>query len=99
MTSRRKFLRSAAAIGVGGLGAWSHLTRILAASSLERPKADEDYRALVCLFLFGGNDANNTVVPTSGTEYAQYASGRGNVLALPQASLLPITVSNTPGRT
>ena len=71
--NRRKFLKASGGIGIAGLGAWSDLTRTLAAASLERPKAaGEDYRALVCLFLFGGNDANNMVVPTSATEYSQY---------------------------
>ena len=100
MNARRRFLRASGAIGIAGLGAWSDLNRILAAASLERAKAaGEDYRALVCLFLFGGNDANNMVVPTAAGEYAQYASGRTPALALAQASLLPITSTNTPGRT
>lgn len=101
--NRRAFLKqlAAAGIGVGGLGAWSDLQRIAAAASLSSvPKAPgEDYRALVCLFMFGGNDGNNTVVPTTATEYQQYATGRTPTLALAQGSLLPINVANTPGRT
>ena len=46
-------------------------------------------RALVCLYLNGGNDSNNMVVPLSSTEYAAYASIRGP-LALPAQRLLPI---------
>jgi len=34
-----------------------------------------DYKALVCVFLYGGNDTNNTVVPLD--DYAQYAAVRG----------------------
>ncbi len=102
MTHRREFLRrlAAACITTAGAGAWSDLQRIAAAASLSpAPKAaGEDYRALVCIFLFGGNDSNNMVIPTSATEYQQYASGRTPALALPQASLLPISVQNTPGR-
>ena len=45
-----------------------------------------DYKALVCLFLYGGNDGNNMIVPR-GADYAAYAAARG-ALALPQASLL-----------
>jgi uncharacterized protein (DUF1501 family) len=48
-----------------------------------------DYKALVCIFLFGGNDSNNMVIPYSTSGYALYKQGR-SVLALPQASLLPI---------
>jgi len=44
-----------------------------------------DYRALVCVFLFGGNDAHNMIVPLD-SRYATYAANRGP-LALPQASL------------
>jgi uncharacterized protein (DUF1501 family) len=56
-----------------------------------------DYRALVCIFLNGGNDSNNMVVPNhnDGTisNYAAYAAARATQgLALTQASLLPITV-------
>ncbi|QJR15188.1 DUF1501 domain-containing protein [Usitatibacter palustris] len=104
MTTRRHFLKqlSAAGLGVGALGAYTDLQRIAAAASLSGPvlKAPgEDYRALICLFMFGGNDGNNTVIPTSATEYPQYASGRTPALALAQGSLLPLTTSNTPGRT
>jgi uncharacterized protein (DUF1501 family) len=48
-----------------------------------------DYKALVCIFLFGGNDANNMIVPYDTTGYANYAQMR-SVLALPQSTLLPI---------
>jgi uncharacterized protein (DUF1501 family) len=47
-----------------------------------------DYKALVCIFMFGGNDSNNTIVPID-SRYAGYQSIRAN-LALPQASLLPL---------
>jgi uncharacterized protein (DUF1501 family) len=96
---RRKFLKSVG-VGAAGLGAWSDLARIAAAASLAAPSAaGEDYRALVCVFMFGGNDANNMVIPTTGPEYLQYASGRTSTLALAQGTLLPLTVRNTPGRT
>lgn len=53
-----------------------------------------DYKALVCLFLAGGNDANNWIVPgadsSTSSDYVNYSTIRGN-LALPQSSLLPIT--------
>lgn len=49
-----------------------------------------DYRALVCVFLFGGNDSFNMLVPQSSAEYGVYADARQN-LAVAQADLLPIT--------
>jgi uncharacterized protein (DUF1501 family) len=49
------------------------------------------YQALVCVFLLGGNDGHNTVIPiaTAQQNYNQYLQNRGG-LALPQASLLQI---------
>jgi uncharacterized protein (DUF1501 family) len=48
------------------------------------------YKALVCVFLFGGNDSNNTLIPFDTTGYANYAALRGD-LALAQNTLLPLT--------
>src|SRR5215467_3768719 len=54
----------------------------------------DDYRALVCVFLFGGNDGNNLIVPVDG-RYADYAAARRQPtdggLALPLEQLLPLT--------
>ena len=49
-------------------------------------QSSSDYRALVCVFLFGGNDSNNMVVPMDDASYRAYLSLRGN-LALTGASL------------
>jgi uncharacterized protein (DUF1501 family) len=56
-----------------------------------------DYRALVCVFLSGGNDGNNTVIPNHNdatiSNYTAYFNARNTQgLAIAQASLLPITV-------
>ncbi|MEO8672915.1 MAG: DUF1501 domain-containing protein [Tahibacter sp.] len=66
-----------------------------AAATAEPRLLGEDYRALVCVYLYGGNDAFNMIVPTSTTEYAQYQAARG-ALALPSAELLPLTPSVAP---
>ncbi len=57
----------------------------------------DDYRALVCIFLSGGNDGNNTVIPihndASVSNYAAYSAARSpQGLALAQNTLLPISV-------
>lgn len=50
-----------------------------------------DYKALVCIFLFGGNDAGNMIIPYD--DYEAYHSVRQNTgLEIPQSSLLPINV-------
>lgn len=54
------------------------------------------YRALVCVFLFGGNDSFNMVVPRSQAEYDVYAQSRQN-LAIAQSDLLPITALTPDG--
>ena len=51
-----------------------------------------DYKALVCVFLFGGNDANNMLVQFDTSGYANYASLRGP-LAIAQSDLLPLSVA------
>jgi uncharacterized protein (DUF1501 family) len=56
-----------------------------------------DYRALVCIFLAGGNDGNNTVIPNHNdaniSNYTAYFNARNSQgLALAQSSLLPISV-------
>jgi uncharacterized protein (DUF1501 family) len=54
-----------------------------------------DYRALVCLFMFGGNDGNNLLVPTDA-RYTAYQRARPN-LALDRNALLPLTLKNASG--
>ena len=49
-----------------------------------------DYKALVCVFLDGGNDGNNLIVPLDATGYANYQTARQG-LALDRASLLPVS--------
>src|SRR5476649_1369997 len=108
--SRRKFLGACcASVGATGmLSALAQLRMIGAVASPDNgplalpPSAaaapQSDFKALVCLFLAGGNDSNNLVVPSDAATYAAYALGRG-VLALPQNSLLPITPRTSDGRT
>jgi len=55
-----------------------------------------DYRALVCVFLYGGNDSFNMLVPRSSAEYDVYAGSRQN-LAIPREDLLPITAATPDG--
>ena len=106
--SRRKFLGACcASVGATGLlSTLAHLRLMGAVASPDNgpvspPRAgapQPDYKALVCLFLAGGNDANNLVIPTDTANYAAYAAGRG-ALALPQNAVLPITPRTDDGRT
>ena len=51
---------------------------------------------MVCLFLYGGNDANNVLIPSDRTNYNVYAAARGN-LAIPRANLRPLTITTGDG--
>jgi uncharacterized protein (DUF1501 family) len=79
---RRNFLRHAGALaGTAALGQMGVFA--------SRAQTADNYKALVCVFLAGGNDTNNMVVPIDTAGYANYAQLR-NYLALPQAQLLPL---------
>ena len=54
-----------------------------------------DYKALVCIFLFGGNDSHNMLIPQSQAAFNAYKAMRGS-LALPDsnAKLLPISAAD-----
>jgi uncharacterized protein (DUF1501 family) len=104
--SRRKFVGACCA-AVGSTGMLSALAQLrligaVAGEGTATPPVgaapQADYKALVCLFLAGGNDANNLVVPTDASTYSAYATGRG-ALALPQSSLLSIQPKTSDGRT
>ena len=86
--TRRDFLRSCAALGITGATA-STLERFGAITA--HAQAASDYKALVCIFLFGGNDSNNMIVPVD-SRYASYAAMRGP-LALAGGTLLPAGAS------
>ncbi len=85
---RRRALGALTALGFSCLVPRLSMTSAVAATTTG------DYRALVCVFLFGGNDSNNMIVPFTTAGYAGYASARGaqsaGGLALPQSTLLPI---------
>ena len=66
-----------------------------AAATSGRQLLGGDYRALVCVYLYGGNDGFNMLVPRSTAEYNQYATSRG-ALALPSSSLLSLNPSVAP---
>ena len=91
--TRRRFMK---ALGAGGLAyavgrspgtVWAQAAGVGGFS---------DYKALVCVFLFGGNDSWSMVVPRSDAEYAAYAQSRQN-LAIAKDQLLPVNALNGSG--
>jgi len=85
--SRRGFLRTTCCTAAAGVAAAS-FSRLGLVNALAQ--TTQDYKALVCIFLFGGNDANNLIVPLGSSDYANYASIRAG-LAVPQGQLLPVS--------
>lgn len=101
--TRRNFLgrigMGCASVGVTSL--YSGITNMgllnaAAAANRSTVRPPNDYKALVCIMLQGGNDSFNMLVPRGQSEYDEYASVRGG-LALDQNDLLPINPTNTPG--
>jgi uncharacterized protein (DUF1501 family) len=90
--SRRAFLKDSlkSVTALGAMSAMAKFGEINAFAS-----TGSGYQALVCVFLAGGNDGHNTVIPLSTAQqnYALYQQGRGG-LALAQGSLLPIANGN-----
>ena len=95
VTTRRSFIRQAACAALGTTGLLNTVFDLRKLSAATVPGGD--YKALVCLFLYGGNDANNMIVPRDATGYAAYAAARGT-LAIAQEALLPLALQNGDGR-
>jgi len=86
--TRRDLLRLACC-SAAGASLVSGLSKLGLVSALAQ--GTTDYKALVCIFMFGGNDSNNMLVPTD-SRYTQYLQAR-SVLALPQSQLLPLQMN------
>ncbi len=95
--TRREFIRrtACAALGTAAMTSAIRDLRFMNAAVAQSNIGPNDYKALVCIFLQGGNDANNLVIPTIASEYNNYAAIRTPVLALPQGSLLNLVPPGT----
>jgi uncharacterized protein (DUF1501 family) len=87
--NRRDFLRTSGAAALFAATPGLAYSQVVGSTA-----AFTDYRALVCVFLFGGNDSYNMLVPNTSAEYQAYATSRQN-LALLQSDLLPITPASS----
>jgi uncharacterized protein (DUF1501 family) len=101
--TRRNFIRQAACatLGMGALSAFVKDLRFINAAVAQSNISD--YKALVCIFLAGGNDSNNLIIPRIQSEYNDYASIRTDVLALPLSGgpanqmAIPLSPDNNDG--
>jgi uncharacterized protein (DUF1501 family) len=98
--SRRDFLRNVACSSVACatssalFGQLSLMNSALAAAACPAYPPVDDYKALVCLFLLGGNDSFNLVIPSDTARYATYSASRSgpapNGMAIAKSTLIPI---------
>jgi len=100
--SRRQFLRTASMAGMAGISASPFIIGLNSMAAMAQNSGASDYKALVCVFLQGGNDGHGTVIATDSDSFAQFTQARSGApgLAYPLNALLPITLK-TPqsGRT
>ena len=94
--SRRAFLQRASALLAAGVT--SPLALNLAAISEASAATANDYKALVCIFLYGGNDHSNTLVPYDNTSYNEYQRLRPK-LAFSQGELSATLLTSKAGTT
>jgi uncharacterized protein (DUF1501 family) len=87
--TRRQFLVHTGCGALSASALLSGLGRFALIDALAQSDPAQGYKALVCVFLFGGNDANNVVIPY--TNYSDYSGVRGSAnFAIPQSDLLQI---------
>jgi uncharacterized protein (DUF1501 family) len=100
--SRRQFLRTASMASMAGISASPFILGLNSMAAMAQSSASSGYRALVCIFLQGGNDGHGTVIATDPGSYSAFTTARSGApgLAYPMNELLPITLK-TPqsGRT
>lgn len=99
--SRRKFFGQASCAAIGVSTLYSSLVNLKAFSAAALANSatayDPEYKALVCVFLSGGNDSFNMLMPRTPSEYNEYAATRSN-LAIPLGNMLPIFPDAAGGR-
>ncbi len=66
-------------------------------AAVDLASGEDDFKALVCVFMYGGNDASNMLVPRDSSQYDLYQQWR-SVLSIPSASLLDLNATNDDGR-
>ena len=101
---RRDFLKNFCATLAGGSALSLFPQLQLMSSALAATQGDPGYKALVCVFLSGGSDSYNWLVPSDASRYGIYQTARGGVytgtngpLGLAQASLLPVNLAGQGG--
>jgi len=95
--TRRDFIRRAACAAVGTAAMTASIRDLRLMNAAVAQSNITDYKALVCVFLQGGNDSNNLIIPTIQSEYNNYAAIRTPVLAIPQGAILATGYTDVAG--
>ena len=90
--SRRAFLKRSAALSLAGTA--TPFVMNLATIGEAAAAVATDYKAIVCVFLYGGNDFANTLVPYDGTNYSLYQALRPSI-AIARDALTPTLLNPT----
>lgn len=98
LLTRRNFLGSTACSTMSTVGLLNTLLtlRTINAVAADTVPANEPYKALVCVFLYGGNDSNNLLMPRESSAHAKYVASR-TVLGIPTSGILPLNALNDNG--
>ncbi len=93
---RRDFLHRAAALTAGGFASRLAPLSLLGLAARANAQASTDYKALVCVFLYGGVDGNNLLLPLDTPGYASYTAVRpaASGVGLASSDILPIQPAN-----
>ena len=95
--TRRDFIRRAACAAVGTAAMATSIRDLRLMNAAVAQSNISDYKALVCIFLQGGNDSNNLIIPTVQSEYDNSAAIRTPVLAIPQSEILSTGYTDAAG--
>lgn len=96
-TTRRQFMGQASCAAISGVSALNALLNLKMAGSAAASGGPTDRRTLVCVFLNGGCDSFNWLVPRDATRHGVYSTSRGN-LALGSGDLLPLNQDGGDGQ-
>lgn len=99
LLTRREFIRRAACAAVGTAAMTNTIRDLRFMNAAVAQSNVAGYKALVCIFLQGGNDSNNMIIPTGTTDYNSYLTIRTPVLAIPSSAILGVTSQNYDGHT
>jgi uncharacterized protein (DUF1501 family) len=96
LLTRRNFLGASACSAMSTAGMLNTLLTLRTINAYAQDVPGDEYRAIVCLFLYGGNDSNNLALPRESSAHTKYLASR-TVVGIPQNQILPLNSLNDNG--